>query len=214
LKVIVTGAEAGRSGSGTTGSHFIPYPFALILFGREAFEVKNGAATFQEMRAMIADLRTASVDPHEDFYIGCVLLQYPFFLPKKDWIPVPQDFHRNLMTGKGFDADSGSGKVLWDEVQLRLKSQPVIAGQVGDGQVMWSNPTLIRQRLGQGSFRILITDTYERHCAVTGEKALPALEAAHIQPVTHEGKHRIDNGLLLRSDIHRLFDSGYVTITR
>jgi len=108
--------------------------------------------------------------------------------------------------------DSTTGKDLWDRIRLRLRSQPVLQDQVGEGEVFWSS-ALVRQRLGQGSFRVLITDTYERHCAVTGEKALPALEAAHIQPVTQEGKHRIDNGLLLRSDIHRLFDSGYVTIT-
>ena len=60
---------------------------------------------------------------------------------------------------------------------------------------------------------MLVTDTYERRCAVTQEKALPALEAAHIQPVAQEGKHRIDNGLLLRSDVHKLFDAGYVTVT-
>jgi putative restriction endonuclease len=79
---------------------------------------------------------------------------------------------------------------------------------------MWGDPALVRQRLGQGVFRILVTDTYERRCAISRERALPALEAAHIRPVTQEGKHRIDNGLLLRSDIHRLFDCGYVTITR
>jgi putative restriction endonuclease len=88
----------------------------------------------------------------------------------------------------------------------------VLRDQVSEGEVMW-NSALVRQRLGQGAFRILVTDTYDRHCAITGEKALPALEAAHIQPVTQEGKHRIDNGLLLRCDIHRLFDAGYVTIT-
>ncbi|MBI4737648.1 MAG: HNH endonuclease, partial [candidate division NC10 bacterium] len=40
---------------------------------------------------------------------------------------------------------------------------------------------------------------------VTGEKALPVLQAAHIRPVTKEGPHRVDNGLLLRSDSHALF---------
>ncbi len=71
----------------------------------------------------------------------------------------------------------------------------------------------VRQRLGQGAFRVLVTDVYERRCAVTGEKALPVLQAAHIRPVTREGPHRVDNGLLLRSDIHTLFDQGYVTVT-
>jgi putative restriction endonuclease len=40
-----------------------------------------------------------------------------------------------------------------------------------------------------------------------------ALEAAHIQPYVQGGEHRVDNGLLLRSDLHRLYDRGYVTVT-
>ena len=60
---------------------------------------------------------------------------------------------------------------------------------------------------------MLVTDVYGRRCAVTGEKALPVLQAAHIRPVSKEGPHRVDNGLLLRSDIHALFDQGYVTVT-
>jgi putative restriction endonuclease len=71
----------------------------------------------------------------------------------------------------------------------------------------------VRQRLGQGAFRVLVTDVYQRRCAVTAEKALPVLQAAHIRPVAREGPHRVDNGLLLRSDIHALFDQGYVTVT-
>ena len=72
---------------------------------------------------------------------------------------------------------------------------------------------LVLPRLGQGSFRVLVTDVYQRRCAVTGEKALPVLEAAHIKPVSSQGEHSIQNGLLLRSDVHTLFDRGYVTVT-
>lgn len=71
----------------------------------------------------------------------------------------------------------------------------------------------MRPRLGQGSFRILVTDAYERRCAVTAERVLPVLEAAHIRPYARGGEHRIENGLLLRSDLHTLFDRGYVTVT-
>jgi len=186
-----------------------PLPVSLAW---DAFGQKNGAATFEEMRSKIVEYRSAT-DPHEDFKIGCIILQHPFFLPRTDWIPVPRDFSLNIVQGKTYDLDSGTGKGLWDTVQMRAKYRPAVQLQVGDGQVTWGNPVLVRQRLGQGAFRILVTDTYRRRCAVTQEKALPALEAAHIQPVTQEGRHRIDNGLLLRSDIHRLFDSGYVTVT-
>jgi len=54
--------------------------------------------------------------------------------------------------------------------------------------------------------------TYERRCAITRERILPVLQAAHIRPVTAGGQHRIENGLLLRSDIHTLFDRGYLTV--
>jgi len=60
----------------------------------------------------------------------------------------------------------------------------------------------------------LVTDAYKRRCAITGEKTLPVLEAAHIVPFAQSGSHQISNGLLLRSDFHKLFDLGYVTIDR
>jgi putative restriction endonuclease len=47
----------------------------------------------------------------------------------------------------------------------------------------------------------------------TDEKALSTLEAAHIKPFSQEGQHSVDNGILPRSDFHRLFDAGYATVT-
>jgi len=48
---------------------------------------------------------------------------------------------------------------------------------------------------------------------VTRERTLPALEAAHLRPFAEGGEHEASNGVLLRRDIHSLFDAGYVTIT-
>jgi len=59
----------------------------------------------------------------------------------------------------------------------------------------------------------LVTEAYGRRCAVTAERTLPVLQAAHIQPYAEEGPHLISNGLLLRSDLHTLFDRGYLTIS-
>ena len=77
----------------------------------------------------------------------------------------------------------------------------------------FGSPVLVRPRLGQGTFRVAVTGAYHRACAVTGEHSLPALEAAHIRPYGKGGEHEVSNGLLLRSDVHRLFDRGYVTVT-
>lgn len=79
-------------------------------------------------------------------------------------------------------------------------------------QARYGEPALITPRLGQGAFRIAVTDAYQRTCAVSGGKVLPALEAAHIKPYALGGTHQVSNGILLRRDIHSVFDAGYVTI--
>jgi len=61
--------------------------------------------------------------------------------------------------------------------------------------------------------RAVVTSAWRRACAITREHTLPVLEAAHIKPVTEGGLQDFSNGLLLRSDFHRLFDAGLVTVT-
>lgn len=65
--------------------------------------------------------------------------------------------------------------------------------------------TIIRRR-GQPAFRKSLIKAYGGRCAMTGCDALDALEAAHIIPYRHESINAIPNGLLLRADIHTLFD--------
>ena len=77
----------------------------------------------------------------------------------------------------------------------------------------YGTPQLVAPRLGQGIFRVAVMDAYGRACAATQEHSLPALEASHIQPYAKDGPHDVRNGVLLRADLHRLFDQGYVTIT-
>ena len=52
-----------------------------------------------------------------------------------------------------------------------------------------------------------------RRNAVAPKRPLPSLEAAHIRPYSEGGEHRVENGLLLRRDLHTLFDQGYLTVT-
>ena len=70
----------------------------------------------------------------------------------------------------------------------------------------------IRLRQGQPAFRKSLLRAYDARCAVTGLGLPSLLEAAHI--VSHVGAHtnRTDNGLLLRADIHTLFDLHLVTV--
>lgn len=77
---------------------------------------------------------------------------------------------------------------------------------------VFGDPRLAPQRLGQQAFKALLLVAYDRRCAITGSKIRPVLQASHIRPVTDGGEHRLDNGLLLSSDVHTLFDYGYFAV--
>ncbi|RZM24778.1 MAG: HNH endonuclease, partial [Pedobacter sp.] len=70
----------------------------------------------------------------------------------------------------------------------------------------------ITARRGQKSFRDKLLKAYEYKCAVTGCDVIATLEACHIMPYNGDYTNHIQNGILLRSDIHVLFDLGLLTI--
>ena len=70
----------------------------------------------------------------------------------------------------------------------------------------------IAYRRGQGRFRSALLDSYRGRCLVTETEEPDVLEAAHIHPYRGEHTDRVDNGVLLRSDVHTLFDLHKVTI--
>ena len=177
----------------------------------EAFGEENGAATLREMRARIARYTKRSPEDREDFHIGCRILTQPFFLSERAWIPVGDLWPRNVVSFKTYATDEPDGMLLWDKAFDAIGA-PAFPG-FAEPVARYGEPTLVRPRLGQGAFLILVTDKYHRMCAVTRERTLPALDAAHIRPFSDGGEHEASNGVLLRRDIHSLFDAGYVTIT-
>ncbi len=197
------------------GGFFVRYSVLPASLSWSAFGAKNGVASLEELVARIRHYRDddTAVDP----VIGCNILAEPFFLKESDWIPVPQSWARNIVQGKTYDTESVEGHALWEAVQLAAAGSRGMQGQsrvsVPSEDQRFGAEYLARGRLGQGAFRVLVIDAYDRRCAVTGEKTLPVLEAAHIRPYAADGPHRVTNGLLLRSDLHKLFDLGYVTVT-
>lgn len=189
-------------------STLLPYTTAWETFGP-----MNGAPTNEEMKHRIEKYRKHPVDLNSQ--IGCILLQKPFFFEENQWIPAPAEFRPNIVKGKTFDTESPAARLLLEQVKERLQFSRVsqVIDEAAEQKTMYGPPVLIRPRLGQGTFRIVVMDNYNRRCAVTGEKALPVLDAAHILPVGRGGHHQMDNGLLLRTDVHRLYDKGYVTVT-
>jgi putative restriction endonuclease len=177
----------------------------------EAFGEANGARSLSEMRERIAKYRKIKPESREDFVIGCRVLTQPFFIERESWLPLPKSFALTTVRFKTYSTDESDGRELWESVQSTfagLSERPQVPYQDRFGE-----PILVRPRLGQGAFRIVVTDNYQRRCAVSGERTLPALDAAHIRPYAEGGLHEASNGVLLRRDIHKLFDLGYVTIS-
>jgi putative restriction endonuclease len=194
------------------GGFFSYFTVLPVSFAWSAFTTKNGSRGEQEMRARIARYRRIPPSPVEDYEIGCILLQAPFFFAEDDWIPA-SDWSPNIVQGRGYDTADLAGQFLWEQVEDRLRvlnSDLAIQGQ----QVLrFGAPQVVLPRLGQGAFRVLVTDAYKRRCALTGSPVLHVLDAAHIKRFAEEGPHEVQNGILLRQDVHTLFDRGYITVT-
>lgn len=196
------------------GGFFVTYSSLPLSLAWEAFGQKNGAATLRDLKSLInPKAKSGTRDP----VIGCTIVADPFFFRREDWIPTPDSFATNIVRGKMYDTSNLDGDSLWVMVQERMSrsvGESLYVPGVEDVAAKYGTERLVKPRIGQGSFRLLVTDAYNRKCAITGESTLPVLEAAHIVPYAEEGNHDVTNGLLLRSDFHKLFDTGLVSITQ
>lgn len=149
-----------------------------------------------------------------DLSIGCVMLNGVTWFGNSS-LPGPESFAKNIVRGKGYEAGTDSVVDLALTRLLAGHFAPEENGQERPATALgqtFGTPRLVVPRMNQGAFRAVVLDVYESRCAVTGHRIRPTLQAAHIRPVSQGGEHRVDNGLLLRSDIHTLFDLGYVTV--
>jgi HNH endonuclease len=195
-------------------AHATKLPVALAW---DAFGQRNGDETYDGFRARIAEYRRETPLEVElgDRQLTCIILRDVRFLPESQWQAWTDDaeWHRNIVAFKTYDLDEGPGQRLASILQngsppeLRGAYDPVSDDERRRGEIM----QVIRE--GQGAFRVRVLDAYDRRCAVTGERSLPVLDAAHIQPYLGPASNHVQNGLSLRADIHRLYDAGYVTVT-
>lgn len=199
------------------GGFFVRHSFLPVSLAWEAFGDKNGTVDYYGFSNAIHKYRKSNQRTEPDPVIGCIILASPFFFDQSEWIPVPEDWKPNIVQGKSYDTNTVAGRRLYQQVQERLSSvlsttniadkvrEEDLNNRYGPGQIIYP-------RIGQGTFKVLVTEAYHRRCAISGEKTLPVLEAAHIKPYSLEGPHSTSNGLLLRKDLHTLFDRGYITI--
>lgn len=167
----------------------LPLSLAWLAFG-----AANGVDDPAEFRRRVArgHPEPTAVDPS----LSCVVLDRPTILDEDDWVAAPDDWRPSVAHGKVYRGDAA--RALWEPVRERLGAR-------------WS-PTPPDGELGPGRFRIAVAEAYGRRCAVTGERALAALEVVHVRPPSRGGPNRVENGLLLRADLARLFAHGLLWV--
>ncbi|MBL7841805.1 MAG: HNH endonuclease [Cyclobacteriaceae bacterium] len=195
---------------------FLPLSVAWDIFAE-----RNGCENLSGFKKLILSHRKDKQEINPT--IGCIVLTNPIFFDQEDWIETPPNWAKSIVQGKSYSTGEPIGGNIWRRIELLLskylnqnvnpglKSQLIL--EETDYPSAYGKSILAKVRLGQSAFRVLVTDAYERRCAITGEKTLPVLEAAHIKQYSESGPHFISNGILLRSDVHKLFDIGYLTIT-
>ena len=199
------------------GGYFQGYVKLLVSEAWDFFGTGNGVASLEDMRRQIGQYRKAPIQSGEDPTIGCILLNDVTFVPRQLVLDTPSDFSPNTVKGKSYvvgEVDSNPTidmfvrnlALTFDRANGHTNDVRRVDGPV------FGDPRMVRPRLGQGGFKTLVREAYEKRCAITGHKIVPTLQAAHIVPVSAQGENRLDNGLLLRSDVHTMFDRGYLGV--
>jgi putative restriction endonuclease len=207
-----THAPHNRVVGGGFHSGFAPLPVSEAW---ELYGEGNGVANLEEMRAQIGKYRQQPIAADEDPVIGCVLLRDTRFFTAADEAGPPPDFASNIVQGKSYDLAAHPQARYFEELVFQLLGHRV---EVDFSQPwhrpgpVFGDPRMTPRRLGQQAFKAVLLGAYDHRCAITGSRIRPALQAAHIRPVTKGGEHRLDNGLLLRSDVHAMFDHGYLGV--
>ena len=198
--------------------------FTVLPLGTvwEALGKRNGAESLRNLGRKIAHYKEIreTFDPLR-MVIGCNILTDPIFFDDNRMIDNPSDWKSNIVVGKYYDTDDPIGAKIWDQVRLRLEEKRFydratlddIAPPADRHLEPQYKEVISKVRIGQCAFRFMVTEAYQHTCAITADHTLPVLEAAHIKPFSEHGPSLVSNGLLLRADLHKLFDDGYMTIT-
>lgn len=177
----------------------------------ELFGEANGVPDETTLVDRVATLARRDVSFADE--VGCIAIADCVFFDEDQWLPVPGSFNTQNLSGSAIDLTTPDGRALWEGCLTVGAAQTLSADWVPSAlaREREGKPQLVTPRLGQGAFRMAVQEAYGGACAMTGEHAIPALEAGHIRPWSKGGTHEVSNGLLLRRDVHRLFDLGYMS---
>lgn len=203
------------------GGFFVRFWELRVSEAWATFGSGNGVESEGALQAAIRRYRARNGSPEDpDPTIGCIVLRNLFFAPADGDLAPPPRWGANIVQGKTYDAADPDFEYVDHAFRAfqggarvdRFWDRDLIGVDLDGTGDRYGAPVLTRHRLGQGSFRLAVLDAYGSRCAITGTRMAPVLQAAHIRPYAAGGEHRVTNGLALRSDMHTLYDRGYIGV--
>ncbi|MFN4247516.1 MAG: HNH endonuclease [Flavipsychrobacter sp.] len=179
---------------------------AWVKFGQ-----RNGCSNKADLISRIQTYLEKNSSQHkgktidaETHIIGCIILKNCQFWEADDYIIHSEyniDFAEQIVKIKYFNTYNPFDIEQNQQSNYQIVSEP-----------KEEYKTLTNSRKGQSSFKGKILKSYNNRCCISGESCPELLEAAHIQQYLNSSSNHIQNGLLLRVDLHRLFDCGLLLI--
>ncbi|MGM0501446.1 MAG: HNH endonuclease [Bacillota bacterium] len=170
----------------------------------QKFGQGNGVSSLYELGVKA----TGATNPDYDTEIGCIVLENPVFLEPEEYFH-PDDYNLS------FSAEISKHKYYPNLEEIN------IAGEYKQAEISFSSISCETDYKfdqssalkGQSKFRQNLFKYYKGKGVITKENCAAILDAVHIHPYLKKNKDHLKNGLLLRSDLHQLFDDGLITIT-
>ena len=148
----------------------------------ETFGSANGVRSLSDMRRRVNALRRNAED---NDVIGCVVLSDVVVLAQTEHVEAPKDWKPNIVRIAGYDMLTGEGARVWNQ----LRALDIRAAQPEHSSLLSTARTRCIPAHGYGRIRTTMRDHRRAHAT-----------------------HHIRNGILMRSDVHRLYDLGLVTV--
>lgn len=194
--------------------NFFAYEEMSINQAWKEFGKRNGCESKEELRRKITLYleKNSKQNPKEegdDYKIGCIVLSNCEFWENGEYLNIEDfniSFPKEVVKLKYFYEDD----LIKNSLSLPEKKDFEL---VSAAREKFENVTTTK-RDGQARFKRKMLETYSNKCCISGEETPELLEAAHIQPYINKSSNHIQNGLLLRKDLHTLFDNGLLNISQ
>jgi putative restriction endonuclease len=189
---------------------FVEYKNMSVNDAWNKYGFKNGCTSKQELIERLDKYKASNSSDERsvtDSEIGCIVLTNAVYYDDDKFLDLDNyeiDFSRFIVKIKYYNENDP----LEIATQSTLKEFELLPTSIEK----LKKSRLVTERKGQGNFRAIITTAYSNKCCITSETTPELLEAAHIQPYFDENSNHVKNGLLLRVDLHKLYDNGLLYI--